>query len=97
MSHQAGSAPMVIGTWSTLPEQRPLEGSPRYSAVDRAMSSGLLEYLNVQTSQVPASRVSAVPFTSEQRVWSEYADDLEQDEWDDALSQAIDGLVASVG
>lgn len=93
VNHRSVAAPLVIGSWSMQPEQRPAEGSQRYAAVDRAMSSGLLDYLSVQPSQSPASRVSAPPFAVEQYAWSEYATDIEKDEWDDALSQAIDELV----
>lgn len=93
VKHRSVAAPLLIGSWSMHPEQRPVEGSQRYAAVDRAMSSGLLEYLSVQPIQTPASRVSAAPFAAEQYSWSEYANDFEKDEWDDALSQAIDELV----
>ncbi|XZE36473.1 PKD domain-containing protein [Pirellulaceae bacterium SH501] len=93
VNHRSVAAPLLIGSWSMHPEQRPVEGSQRYAAVDRAMSSGLLEYLSVQPIQTPASRVSAAPFAAEQYSWSEYANDFEKDEWDDALSHAIDELV----
>jgi hypothetical protein len=97
VNQQAVSAPMVIGAWSTQSEQRPVNTNSRYAAVDRAMASGLLDYSSFPAGQASAGRGSTAPTAAEQRVWSEYTSDLEQDEWDDALSQAIDELVVSVG